>query len=148
MQPHSLQTFFLPAQYSCQTSTMRSDTYNLARTLLKRTQSDHVYVPIRNLQYLAVIDGNDIYFVDSLAYAVNNNEGGRMITISWHTSATTERASLEQNIPMEIIFYDRDMSHVQSRLCQEFHKAMRLMDQRYRDAQIPPEGARIIALKT
>lgn len=147
MQPHSQQTFFLPDQHSCFTSTMRSETYNLAHTLLNRTQSNHVFVPIRNLQYLAVIDGNDIYFVDSQAYAVNDNEGGRMITISWHPSADTERESLEQNIPMKIIFYDQDMKDIQVRLCRELYEAMLQMDQRYRDEQIPAEGARIIDLK-
>lgn len=126
---------------------MRSETYNLAQTLLKRTQSDHVFVPIRSLQYLAVIDGKDIYFVDSRAYAVNDNEGGRMITISWHPSAGNERDSLEQHVPMKINFYHQDMKEIQSRLFQEFHHAMELMDQNYRDEQIPSEGAHIIELK-
>jgi hypothetical protein len=147
MQPHSKQTFFLPDRYSSQQSTLRSDTYNLAHTLLNRTASGHVFVPIRSLQYLAVIDGNDIYFVDSLAYAVNDNEGGRMITISWHPSVTIERESLKQNIAMSIIFYAHDMTNIQSRLYHEFHQAMKQLDQRYRDQKIPAEGARIIALK-
>lgn len=144
----SQQTFFLPRQFSTQKSTMRFETYNLAQTLLNRTQSDHVFVPIRSLQYLAIIDGRDIYFVDSQAYAVNDNEGGRMITISWHPSVDIERDSLEQNIPMEIIFYDQDMKDIQRRMCQEFYQAMLQMDQRYRDEQIPVEGAKIVKLKT
>ena len=125
---------------------MRSETFNLAHTLLNRTHSPHVFVPIRSLQYLAVIESQDIYFVDSQAYAVNGNEGGRMITISWHTGAQQERESLEQNIPMEVIFYDQDMKDIQIRMCREFYQAMQQMDQRYRDEQIPPEGANIIKL--
>lgn len=147
MQQHTQQTFFLPRQFSGQSSTIASTTYNLAHTLLNRTDSDHIFVPIRSLQYLVVIDGNDFWFVDSQAYAVNENEGGRMITISWHTEAELYRDSLEQNIPMKIIFYDQDMQAVQLRLTGEFYQAMQLMDQRYRDQQIPAEGARIIELK-
>lgn len=146
MQSQSQQTFFLPNQHSCYKTTMRSETYNLAHTLLNRSQSEHVFVPIRNLQYLAIVEKNDIYFVDSQAYAVNDNEGGRMITISWHTSPAQQRESLEQHLPMEVIFYDQDMKDIQSRMCQEFYQAMQLMDQRYRDESIPGEGARIITL--
>lgn len=146
MTDQNTQTFFLPRKFSSQQSTIRAETYNLAHTLLKRSQSGYVFVPIRNLQYLAIIDGNDIWFVDSQAYAVNENEGGRMITISWHTTAA-ERDSLDQSIPMDIVFYHQDMKDIQLRLCREFNEAMRLMDQRYRDQQIPSEGARIIQLK-
>jgi len=126
---------------------MSSATYNLAHILLNRTTSDHVLVPIRSMQYLAVIDGNDFWFVDSLAYAVNEKEGGRMITVSWHTEKAIDRHSLGQNIPLKVIFYERDMKDIQLRLSSEFFQAMQQMDQRFRDQQIPAEGARIIDWK-
>lgn len=147
MKPHSQQIFFLPKQFLTTASKLRSETYNLAHTLLNRTDSDHVFVPIRSLQYLAVIDGNDFWFVDSQAYAVSDNEGGRMITISWHPDTMIHRESLEDNIPMKINFYDQDMQAIQVRLCREFYEAMQLMDQRFRDEKIPAEGARILQLK-
>ncbi len=146
MQSHSIQTFFLPDQFSQKTSAMRADCYNLAHTLLKRTDSDHVFVPIRSMQYLAVIDGDDFWFVDSQAYAVNENEGGRMITVSWHSNAALDRKALNEQVPIQVVFYDRDMVQIQLRLTGEFHQAMLQMDQRYRDQQIPQEGARIIKL--
>ena len=147
MQPHSLQTFFLPQQFSEKASTLRAEIYNLAQTLLKRTPSRHVFVPIRSMQYLAIIDGPDIWFVDSQAYAVNGNEGGRMITVSWHIEPTDDRDSLVQHLPLRIVFYDMDMSEIQLRLSGEFLQAMQQMDQRYRDSQIPGEGARIVAFR-
>lgn len=126
---------------------MRAQTYNLAHTLLNRTDSNHVFVPIRSMQYLAVIEGNDFWFVDSQAYAVKGNEGGRMITISWHSDARIDRNALTDNVPIQVIFYDQDMSDIQLRLTGEFHQAMQLMDERYRDQQIPAEGAKILSLQ-
>lgn len=145
-QPYTQQTFFLPRIFKQYPSTIRSDCFNLAHTLLNRAKSPHVFVPIRSMQYLAVIDGNEVWFIDSLAYAVEHNEGGRLITISWRISNHTERQSLDQNIPMDIIFYARDQQEIQLRLTGEFYQAMSQMDQRYRDEQIPSEGARIIKL--
>ena len=145
MKPHSVQTFFLPKRFASHQTTIRYDTYNLAHRLLNRTDSSYVFVPIRSLQYLAIIEARDIWFVDSLAYAVSANEGGRLITVSWHTT-TTERASLEDNIAMEVTYYERDMHDIQIRLTGEFRAAIELMDKRYRDQQIPAEGAKILPL--
>jgi hypothetical protein len=100
------------------------------------------------MQYLAIIEMHDIWFVDSQAYAVKKKVGGRMITVSWHTRDENERESLDQHLPMKVIYYDQDMSEIQQRLRGEFFKAMQLMDQRYRDEAIPTEGADIIRLKS
>ncbi len=147
MQIPGPQTFFLPTPCKHFSSMVRAETYNLAHTLLNRSDSEYVFVPIRSMQYLAVIEGHDIWFVDSLAYAVNENEGGRLITISWHTNPKMERNALIENTPIEIIFYQKHISEIQLRLSSEFHRAMLLVDERYRDQQIPDEGARIIHLK-
>jgi len=143
--PHSKQTFFLPNRFSEKESTIPYASYNLARSLFMRAQSKPVFVPIRSMQYLAVIDGDDIRFVDSEAYAVRNERGGRMITVSWHPDAAG-RESLQQNIPMTVVFYDCDMSEIQARLAGEFQKALQLADSRYRDEQVPQGGARILEI--
>jgi len=148
MSHHETHSFFIPPAFSTQLSAINSAAYNLAHILLNRTESDYVLVPVRSMQYLAVIDGNDFWFVDSQAYAVNQNEGGRMITVSWHTDSASERTSLGQNIPLKVIFYARDMQQIQTRLTGEFYQAMQQMDQRYRDQQIPAEGAKIIDWKS
>jgi hypothetical protein len=145
MLPHSTQTFFLPDEYASQTSTMAADCYNLVHTLLNRSDTGHVFIPIRSMQYLAILDGSDIWFVDSQAYAVSDNQGGRLITISWHSDKPTQ--SLQENIVMQVVFHAPDMQAVQQRLIGEFRKAIRLIDQRYRDSNIPGEGAVILPLQ-
>jgi hypothetical protein len=96
------------------------------------------------MQYPAIIDGKDFWLLDSLAYAVKDADGGRIITVSWHTDSGIDRESLEQNIPMEIIFYDHDMKDIQLHLRREFMRTMKLMDKRYRGQQIPAEDTHTI----
>ncbi len=145
MQAQNKHTFYLPEELSSKPSTMAAGCYNLAHTLLKRSEANHVFIPIRSMQYLAIIEGFDIWFVDSQAYAVHDNQGGRMITISWH-SARAE-TSLQENIDMRVVFYQHNMGDVQLRLVGEFRRAMQLVDQRYRDTHIPGEGALILPLQ-
>lgn len=136
MTAHVTHSFFIPDEFSCQESRILSQTYNLAHVLLHRSESDHLFIPIRPLQYLGIIEKDAFWFVDSLAYAVRDNEGGRLIRVSWHpiVDENHHRDSLEQNIDCNVIFYGDDMSTIQTRLCSEFYQAMLQMDQRHRDS--------------
>lgn len=147
MVAHDTQSFFTPDEFFCQKEQLLSQTYNLAHVLLNRSQSEHLFVPIRTMQYLAIIEQETFWFVDSLAYAVRDNEGGRLITVSWHPLiGANERNGLTQHMDCRVIYYGKDMGEVQNRLRGEFFQAMQLMDQRYRDEHIPSGGARILPL--
>ena len=136
MTAHDTQSFFTPDEFSCQESRILSQAYNLAHVLLHRSESDHLFIPIRSLQYLAIIEKNAFWFVDSSAYAVKGDEGGRLIRVSWHPiiDANHHRDSLEQNMDCHVIFYGEDMSEIQKRLNGEFYQAMKLLDQRHRNS--------------
>ncbi len=109
-----------------------SQTYNLAHVLLNRSQSSHLFIPVRSLQYLAIIEKNAFWFVDSLAYAVRGDEGGRLIRVSWHPLISAhEREGLTQNMDCRVIFYGEDMSEIQKRLNSEFYQSMLQIDQRH-----------------
>jgi hypothetical protein len=45
-----------------------------------------------------------------------------------------------------VIYYDKKNSDLQLRLILAFREAMELMDQRYRDKEIPVQGAQILTL--
>jgi hypothetical protein len=135
MTAHDTQSFFTPDEFSCQQTRLLSLTYNLAHVLLHRSESDHLFIPIRSLQYLAIIESNAFWFVDSLAYAVRGDEGGRLIRVSWHPLiSANEREGLTQNMDCRVVFYGKDMSEIQKRLNGEFYQSMLLIDQRHRDA--------------
>ena len=135
MTVHVTQSFFTPDEFSCQQTRLLSNTYNLAHILLKRSQSDHLFIPIRSLQYLAIIENNAFWFVDSLAYATRGNDGGRLIRISWHPLMhASQRESLIENMDCRVIFYGNDMQDIQNRLNVEFYQAMQLVDKRHRES--------------
>lgn len=148
MTAHDTQSFFTPEPFFCVKSTMLARSYNLAQVLLKRSQSDHVFIPIRNLQYLVIIETDAFWFVDSMAYATRGDVGGRLVTISWHPKITAgDREDLSQPVDNRVFFYQQDMRNIQTRLCGELFQAMQQVDQRYRDQHIPAGGARILPLK-
>ena len=135
MTAHDTQSFFTPDDFFCQKSTLLSKAYNLAHVLLNRSESSHLFVPIRSLQYLAIIEKNTFWFVDSQAYAVRGDEGGRLIRVSWQPVIdTNQREGLTQHMNCRVIFYGEDMSEIQTRLSGEFYKAMQLIDQRHCDS--------------
>jgi hypothetical protein len=89
----------------------------------------------RSLQYLAIIEKNAFWFVDSLAYAVRGDEGGRLIRVSWHPVINAnQREGLTQHMDCRVIFYGKDMSEIQTRLNSEFYQSMLQIDQRHRDS--------------
>lgn len=149
MTAHDTQSFFTPDEYFCQNSQILSKSYNLAHTLLNRSQSDHLFIPIRSLQYLAIIEKNTFWFVDSLAYAIRGNEGGRLIRISWHPVIdSNQRDDLTQPVNSRVVFYGDDMREIQTRLNSEFYQAMLLIDQRHRDSLTNTSKVSILPLKT
>ena len=142
MQVQTRETFFLPDEYSSTESRMDAECYNRVRNLLGRSASGHVFIPIRSMQYLAILDGHDIWFIDSQAYAARDNQGGRMITISWHCSRN--QPSLQDSSGMRVVFYRPGLADVQLRLVCEFRKALQRTDQRLRDDHAAGDGAMIL----
>ena len=140
------ETFFLPAEVERYEWSVPADIYNLYKSLLGRSTTGSVFVPIRTMQFLAVMDQDEIVFVDSQSYAVSDNEGGRLILIAWQFGDARDRDSLADPLPCEVVYYEQKNRDIQLRMIAEFRKAMEQMDQRYRDAQLPAEGAKILRL--
>ncbi len=121
--------------------------YNLAHTLLSRTEFSCVFVPIRSLQFLGVITETEVVFVDSQAYAYNQDEGGRLIMLAWKFRNTGERASLKDPVDCDVVYYHPESHEIQRRMIAEFRDALKLVDERYREQALPAEGARILKLR-
>ncbi len=141
------ETFFLPKEVERQQWSVPAEIYNLYRALQVRCQVGHVFVPIRNMQFMAVLDKSEIVFVDSQSYAVSKDEGGRLILVAWEFSESIDRDALADPVPCEVVFYEKYNRDLQLRLISEFRQAMGLMDQRYRNEQLPAKGAKILNLK-
>jgi hypothetical protein len=92
-------------------------TYNLAITLLARSSNNCLFVPIRSLQYLAILDGEEFVFVDGTSKC--------RIDIAWRNFRPMERSTLDAPVGYEAVYYLPDTAMLMSRLQAEFPLALR-----------------------
>ena len=146
-QHYTTETFFRPEEYSRTAVMLSADTYNLCRLLLSGSTTDYLFVPVRSMQYLAVITNHEILFVDSQDYAIKDGEGGRVVVLSWQTESTGRRSSLDEPVPIEVVYYKAGMESVQLRLMSEFPRSMKVLQQRSTDMESMDRNARVIPFK-
>lgn len=128
------ETFYRPAEVAREPRTMPAETYKLAHLMFTRAATGSAFVPIRSMQYLAVIDRDEFIFID--------REGGRNIEIAWCKLGPGGRQTLDAPVPYEAVYYSATARATMQRLQGEFQKALRQLQGRK-----PPGGAaRIIPL--
>jgi hypothetical protein len=122
--------FFRPEETSRERVTLPAPLYNRCRLLLARCPRPHVFVPIRTMQYQAVIDSEEIIFVDNQGYAVRDGRGGRLIVLAWEVTLGSSRESLTEPVPIEIVYFGRETHDTHRRLMSEFPRALSLYETR------------------
>jgi hypothetical protein len=120
----STEIFFRPEETARERVTLPAPLYNRCRLLLARSPRPHVFVPIRAMQYQAVIDSAEIIFVDNQGYAVRDGRGGRLIVLAWKVAPGGPRESLTEPVPIEIVYYGREDHDTHRRLMSEFPRAL------------------------
>jgi len=110
------ETFYRRDEVAREPRTLPATTYNLAHVLLTHAAGGCLFVPIRGMQYLAVLDNEEFIFVD--------REGGRMIEIAWRHFRPGARAALDAPVAYEAVYYSAAAAQVMRRLQGEFHKAL------------------------
>jgi len=108
------------------TSALPAATYNLTRILLAASQAGCVFVPIRGMQYLAVVDQEEIIFVDS--------QHKRWVEVAWRDFKPQARSALDEAVVYEAVFYTPEGRDTQRRLQADFHAALALIAKRRRPA--------------
>lgn len=91
-------------------------TYNLAIKLLARSATGNVFLPIRSMQYLAILEANEFVFIDG--------ERKSLIDIAWQRFQPQQRATLEDPVAYEAVYYFEHSNGLMTRLQGEFHKAL------------------------
>ncbi|AFL74693.1 hypothetical protein [Thiocystis violascens] len=125
------ETFFRPeTEFARETSAISAGLHNRLRLLLGRTRpGGSLFVPIRSMQYLAVVEHDEIVFVDALGgYAHQDGEGGRLIRLAWRPAPGRE--SLSAPVPCDIIYYVSGAQVAQKRLMTELGPALQRMLER------------------
>ena len=110
-------------------------TYNLAHTLLARA-GGCLFVPIRSMQYMAVLDAEEFIFVDS--------QNKAWVELAWQRFRPQARASLDERVPFEVVHYLPQAAETMKRLPGAFHQALLLLAER----QKPDAPATVINLPT
>lgn len=110
-------------------------TYNTARLLLDHSTEGIVFVPMRNLQYLAVIDDEEIVFLDSA--------NKTWIDIAWQHFRPQQRTALTDPVHYEAVYYRTEAKQIMQRLLSEFPLALKALTEK----NMPSSTARIIKLE-
>lgn len=95
---------------------LAADTYNLAQTLLARSQTGNLFIPIRRMQYLAILDTEELIFLDG--------ERKCWIDIAWRNFHPQARLSLNEAVAYEAIYYSEGTELLMSRLQAELPRAL------------------------
>lgn len=114
--PTVQESFYRPDELARETRSLPADTYNLAHTLLTQAAEPCIFVPIRSMQYLAVLDREEFIFVD--------REGGRCIEIAWQSFDPRGRTALTDPVPYQAVFYDPKAPDTMKRLQGDFNRAL------------------------
>jgi hypothetical protein len=108
-----------------------SAAYNLTHTLLARSNGA-LFVPVRSMQFLAVVDAEEIVFVD--------HQQKSLAVLAWQHFRPQTRAALDQPVPYEAVYYREDGAEIMLRMQVEFTKALASLADKER-----PEGpARVL----
>ena len=125
------ESFYRGNPLKSEARTLPWQTYNLAYIMLKKSGEASLFVPIHNIQYLAVLDGEEFIFVDGIA--------GRAVNIAWQAFKPSSRGSLTDPVPYTAVYYHADAEEIMMRLQAEFFMALQLLAERQKqeiDAQL------------
>jgi hypothetical protein len=109
-------TCYRDQEPACETRHVPAATYNLALTLLARSATGNLFVPIRAMQYLAILDAEEWVFLDG--------ERKCWVDIAWRHFRPQVRASLEDPVEYEAVFYQANARDLMSRLQAELPRAL------------------------
>ncbi len=130
------ETFYRTDELRRQTSAMPGATYNLAHQLVAHSPQGCIFVPIRSMQYLAVLDAQEFIFIDS--------QGDRRIELAWQGFHPQTRTALDEPVPFELIYYRSQGEATMRWLPGEFYKSMMQLSER--QSHGAPRAAKIIPL--
>ena len=129
------ETFFRPEEAGREQLNLPAPLFNRCALILNRSATKNVFVPVRTMQYQAVIDSDEIIFVDNQGYAVQDGKGGRLIILAWQMPTHHSRDSLNEPVPIEVVYYVSKDHSIHRRLIGEFPKALDLFEERLKDTE-------------
>jgi len=141
------QTFFRPEEVAREQVNIRADLFNRCRLALNRSNTDCAFIPVRSMQFQAVISRDEIIYVDNQAYRVQDDQGGRLIVMAWDLTAADQRESITDPVPIEIIYFHENLRDIQRRLIGEFPAALSRHEEKEHSHEDRSQAAEVIPLR-
>ena len=142
------ETFFVPPEIACVPGHLPARVYNTLQLLLRRHQEEGLFLPIRSMQFQAILTATEILFVDSHGgYAHQDGEGGRLVRLAWQPARPGERESLDGPVPCLVHYYFANLQETQRRLMSEFPPILEYALERQRTQAFPPTERRVLPFR-
>lgn len=109
-------TIYRDPPLACEPRRLPASVYNLAHVLRARSASGVVFIPIRSMQILAILDAEEFVFLDGHTRS--------WALIGWQRFRPGERTQLDEPVPFEVCHYHPDGPQLMRQLQVEFHKAL------------------------
>lgn len=93
-----------------------AEIYNTAHTLLAQSEADCVFIPIRSMQFLAIIDAEEIVFVPG--------DFRNIVAIAWTDFRPNQRSALHDPVPYIVRHYRTDGVELMRQLQTDFSQAL------------------------
>lgn len=115
-------TCYREQEVSRESRLLPAATYNLAHTLLARSKSGNLFIPIRSMQYLAILDFEELIFLD----------GPRKcwVDIAWRNFRPQLRNSLDEPVSYDAVYYTTEAAQIMSRLQRELFLALQKLSEK------------------
>ncbi|OOZ38275.1 hypothetical protein [Solemya elarraichensis gill symbiont] len=142
------QTFFRPDEISHFDWMLPAEIYNLLTLIRRDSDGQTLFIALREMQFLAVIDKNEVFFVDGNGeYLYSGDEGGRVIKLAMDSFSPSQRDSVTAPVPCRIVCYSPD---AESLFKQRIIGLLGPELKRYRSARqsVPRQKAKIIPLSS
>lgn len=90
--------------------------YNQAHTLLSHTASGCLFIPIRAMQFLAILDSEELIFLDGNCKC--------WVDVAWCNFRPQLRSSLDEPVAYEAVYYHASAAALMARLQAELPRAL------------------------
>ncbi|RLA43395.1 MAG: hypothetical protein DRR42_21810 [Gammaproteobacteria bacterium] len=143
----TLETFIRPVELSRKSLCLGSSIFNAYRLLISRDADGFVFLPLRNIQFQAIVSSDEILFVDSFGpYHSDVKTGGRCISFAWQFSDIKQRNSITHSADYEFVRYCDHSDVDNNRLVSEFSCALEYHRQNQLSLEQQNRSANIINL--
>ncbi len=109
-----MEIFYKGEELGVEQRLLPASTYNVMRTLFHQSNRDCVFVPVRSMQYQAIIDASEVVFVDAHRRSY--------VEFAWRKFMYHKRSNLQDPVPYEFVYYDQQALESMLRMQGEFHK--------------------------